>query len=779
MFTTGYAYADGQLQRKVLPDGQSLRYHYHEQGKNRGQLRAITRESLLGLQQETLVGEIDTDSSDGSWGYLSHNGLRTQRTYQADGRISNIEIGGALRLAYRFDASGRIVGIEQNGFAQRYQWQASQLTAADTLAGRYRFDYDPMGNRTEKQETDEEERTRTTEYRYPVAGEGNRLMGTRDGARESGNEASAQNYRYSATGAPLETDRNLRYEYNVDQRPVRVYENNGLKAEYAYNGFGERVRKVVYQGGQQRVTYYLYDGHTLSAEIDADGREQRHTVYLQNQPVLHLIGEQTYAVHGDHLGTPRLVTDRAGEPVWSADYAPFGEARVRRDDIDFQLRLPGQYHDAETGTHYNYLRDYDPATGRYLTSDPVGLKGGLNTYAYLGGDPLSGSDRRGLAPDDGLNSETGESPIAFIQRYIEEQGQSAVDRALGGLAGEDFEALAGEVLTQVPAELEALATENPAYADLDLSLLKPQISGAAATDMAYALMIMVAVENGLDFIIKKPTVWNVLGGLAAQQSLLLALKAYFLYEFGQEGLALFNSLRHLSGDLSTAAQDGYDCDDVDVLAQQTAMAIADFALAAPGQFGPFRDKFTFGDRGDGGNGADGNNGDGGNNNNDKDDDGYDYSKCKGTVMIKGNRINVPKCSPTAGRWSNEDRPGNSVFRPAPGSELFLALQESSQGQIGIRFQNGYPVFEPLALVDGNSGQPIIVNMPGLTGNNNKDFKAADEAYASAIGVPGWRRPARYTWHHHEDCQTMVLVPTEVHSKVRHQGGASHIRNGTC
>lgn len=109
------------------------------------------------------------------------------------------------------------------------------------------------------------------------------------------------------------------------------------------------------------------------------------------------VSAATFYFHTDHLGTPQVVTDQSQNVVWQGEYGPFGEVTASVEDVEQNLRFPGQYFDQETGLYYNYFRSYDPNTGRYLKSDPIGLKGGMSTYAYVGGNPLKYNDSFGLA----------------------------------------------------------------------------------------------------------------------------------------------------------------------------------------------------------------------------------------------------------------------------------------------------------------------------------------------------------------------------------------------
>ena len=112
---------------------------------------------------------------------------------------------------------------------------------------------------------------------------------------------------------------------------------------------------------------------------------------------------QLFYIYTDQLNTPRVITDQTNKAVWRWDNNdPFG-ANVPDEDpnntgtkFTFNPRFPGQYFDRETGLNYNYFRDYDPNIGRYVESDPVGLRGGLNSYTYVHSLPILLVDYGGL-----------------------------------------------------------------------------------------------------------------------------------------------------------------------------------------------------------------------------------------------------------------------------------------------------------------------------------------------------------------------------------------------
>jgi len=112
-----------------------------------------------------------------------------------------------------------------------------------------------------------------------------------------------------------------------------------------------------------------------------------------------------YFVEVDQLDTPRAIVNAQGTTVWRWESDPFGDTVAVETPsanvgittpFGYSLRFPGQVFDGESGLNYNYFRDYEAATGRYVQSDPIGLLGELNTFRYAASRPNSGRDINGL-----------------------------------------------------------------------------------------------------------------------------------------------------------------------------------------------------------------------------------------------------------------------------------------------------------------------------------------------------------------------------------------------
>ena len=191
------------------------------------------------------------------------------------------------------------------------------------------------------------------------------------------------------------------FTYGARNRLSAVKRNGATAATYQNNALGQRLVKITPAGTER----YIYDeaGHLL-AEY---GLTNRDYIWAGDLPVAvidnTISGSVTTStvnyITADQLATPRAVSNAAGATIWSWAYQTnaFGEkAPAASGNYVLNLRFPGQYFDAETGTSYNYFRNYEPATGRYVQSDSIGLMGGMSTFGYASNNPLIYNDSKGL-----------------------------------------------------------------------------------------------------------------------------------------------------------------------------------------------------------------------------------------------------------------------------------------------------------------------------------------------------------------------------------------------
>jgi RHS repeat-associated protein len=177
---------------------------------------------------------------------------------------------------------------------------------------------------------------------------------------------------------------------------MKEYKISGVStATYTYNAYNQRTKKVT--GGV--TTHYVYGaGGLMLGEYTTAGVMNREYVYLNGAPFAQVTAgspETVAYLHTDHLGTPRYATNAAGTQVWSWNNDAFGVS-TPTGSVTVNLRMPGQYYDSESGLFYNWNRYYNQAIGRYISSDPIGLVGGLNTFGYVRQNPANRIDPKGL-----------------------------------------------------------------------------------------------------------------------------------------------------------------------------------------------------------------------------------------------------------------------------------------------------------------------------------------------------------------------------------------------
>ncbi len=308
--------------------------------------------------------------------------------YDEAGRLTATNPGTPNARSYTHDANGNTIDIQMAATpwqGQTYTYDTlNRITGAVGDFGFIDMTYDKTGNRLTRTQNG-------TESVYGYVPGTNRL--------ESLTPAGGTTVDYGYDGHGNMTLAGVRvFAYDQANRLVAVSEDGSTIGQYIYNGLGQRVVKTTATG----TTYYHYDpAGKLIAEAPAGGAVDQGAEYIyKGNSLLAQVDVQNgaiYTCHTNYLGAVHQLTDNTGTVVWEAVYQPFGQNVINvGSTVVNNWRMPGQYFDEETGLSYNYHRYYDPALGRYLTPDPIGLEGGINLYAYVQNNPVNWVDPLGL-----------------------------------------------------------------------------------------------------------------------------------------------------------------------------------------------------------------------------------------------------------------------------------------------------------------------------------------------------------------------------------------------
>jgi RHS repeat-associated protein len=423
---TSASYAYDDLQRKISetvnygPFSKTIAYSYYGNGLKKsftdpgGTTCEYAYDENNRMAGVTIPGQGQISFNAYQWNSLTRitlpGGSATEYAYDPLMRVKTILAkdpaqNPIVTRQYQHSPAGHLVskGTEHGDYS--YQYDAlSRLTRADnpTQVGET-YAYDLLGNRTAASGI-------PGEWAYNA---NNELLSY--GSKAFTHDGSGNLTRRTEAGQ--ETN----YIYDVEDRLVRVENGSGgVIARYYYDPFGRRLWKQI--DGVR--TNFVYSDEGLIGEVDASGTELKTYGWSPHSPwgtdpLFVRIGSQYYWYQNDHQGTPQKIITTSGLVVWSATYDSFGNARIGAQGITSNLRFPGQYHDAETGLHYNLHRHFDPETARYLSTDPYGQ--GLNHYAYSLNNPLTLIDPLGLCAVNTLGRYAGTGFGAEATTWYAEQ----------------------------------------------------------------------------------------------------------------------------------------------------------------------------------------------------------------------------------------------------------------------------------------------------------------------------------------------------------------------
>ncbi len=417
IYITEYQYDDAnRITKMIYPNGRVVNYIRDVIGR----IIDVTTQ----LNETALATDVSTNRTYRADGLLTGqtlgNGIQEERTYDLQGRVTYIDTGipsdtSVEAWGYAYDANGNILSIDKAKDSRTFIYDVLDRLVEDiqgtdanpalensplfTIKD-FNYEYDENGNRLKKNNTN-----------YQYTDFSNVLI--KNGKKEIETDAIGNITQFrNGKGFTHSGSNRLRTVTN---------KNDELKATYYYNANNQRTQKVkpnrtqvfhydlagnlilkTWVNGHPREDYIWVDGQlaqyakTKGNKIKPAGggkkvpdgtiKEEIHKTYISN----------------DHLATPRLGTNDDQTVTWRWESDGFNAVRPNKDPdqdgikVNLKIGFPGQYWDSESGLYYNWNRYYDPKNARYITSDPIGLDDGVNTYAYVKGNPLTHIDFNGL-----------------------------------------------------------------------------------------------------------------------------------------------------------------------------------------------------------------------------------------------------------------------------------------------------------------------------------------------------------------------------------------------
>ena len=385
--STSYAYdAASRVAAITYPDSAFVAYSRDSMGR-------ITTVSVTppASSAATVLSSINYEPFGPVTSLTFGNGIVETRSFDLDYRMTNLADAGTTtlqNLSYVYDQADNVRSITDGvtpGNSQAFPGYdaLNRMTGATGGYGSLAYTYDPVGNILSQT-------LGSVATKYTYAKKSNRLAGIVTGKSKQsvGSTAAGNIDRFKPALGSVTT-----LTYNKANRLETLKAK--LVSTYTYDAFGQRLVKSAFN-----LTLFGYDlsGHLLEENTGGTATDY---IYLDGRPVATLTpstGALAFLLD-DRLGTPQLASDNSQSTVWAANYQPYGLTGTITGSATQNLRLPGQYADAESGFNYNYFRDYMPELGRYLENDPIGIAGGSNVYLYADANPFANADRIGLAVD--------------------------------------------------------------------------------------------------------------------------------------------------------------------------------------------------------------------------------------------------------------------------------------------------------------------------------------------------------------------------------------------